>query len=87
MNFIKAEDHHSPTNRISDPGLKLVKVRCYKSVSGNYFNNQENKMKRIMIIGSGGSGKSTFSSKLSEVLGLPLYHLDAYYWKPGWIAT
>lgn len=44
-------------------------------------------MKRIMIIGSGGSGKSTFSSKLSEALGLPLYHLDAYYWKPGWIAT
>jgi len=44
-------------------------------------------MKRIMIIGSGGSGKSTFSRKLSEALGLPLYHLDAYYWKPGWIAT
>jgi adenylate kinase family enzyme len=44
-------------------------------------------MKRVMIIGSGGSGKSTFASEFSDISKLPLYHLDAYYWKPGWIAT
>lgn len=42
---------------------------------------------RIMIIGSGGSGKSTFARKLGEVTGLPVHHLDAYFWRPGWNAT
>lgn len=42
---------------------------------------------KIMIIGSPGSGKSTFSRRLGGVLELPLYHLDAYYWKPGWVET
>jgi adenylate kinase family enzyme len=44
-------------------------------------------MKRIMIIGSGGSGKSTFASRLGEITKIPVFHLDAYYWKPGWVPT
>ncbi|WP_274362315.1 DNA topology modulation protein [Paenibacillus thermotolerans] len=44
-------------------------------------------MTRIMIIGSGGSGKSTFAAELGNVLQIPVYHLDAYYWKPGWVPT
>lgn len=44
-------------------------------------------MKRIMIIGSGGAGKSTFARELGEILDLPVYHLDAYFWKPGWTPT
>lgn len=42
---------------------------------------------KIMIIGSGGSGKSTFARQVGPLLELPVYHLDAYYWKPGWVAT
>lgn len=42
-------------------------------------------MKRILVIGSNGAGKSTFAKKLHETLILPLIHLDQYYWKPGWI--
>ena len=37
-------------------------------------------MKKIMVIGCPGSGKSTFSRKLHAVTGLPLYHLDMMYW-------
>lgn len=44
-------------------------------------------MKRITIIGSGGAGKSTFAAKLGEALGIPVIHLDAEYWKPGWVET
>lgn len=43
-------------------------------------------MKRVLVIGSGGSGKSTFSQKLAAKTGLPLFHLDALFWKPGWLA-
>jgi adenylate kinase family enzyme len=42
---------------------------------------------KIMTIGANGSGKSTFSMELSKLLQLPLYHLDAYFWKPGWVQT
>jgi adenylate kinase family enzyme len=40
-------------------------------------------MKKILILGSGGSGKTTFALHLAEKLNLPLYHLDALYWKPN----
>ena len=39
-------------------------------------------MKRIMIIGCPGSGKSTFARALAPKVGLPLYHLDMMYWNP-----
>lgn len=41
-------------------------------------------MQRILIIGNAGSGKSTFSKKLAQKLGLPLVHLDRIYWKGNW---
>ncbi|MDR2656071.1 MAG: topology modulation protein [Oscillospiraceae bacterium] len=40
--------------------------------------------KRILILGSPGSGKSTFAVRLAEKTGLPLVHLDKEYWNPGW---
>ena len=44
-------------------------------------------MKRVMIIGSGGSGKSVFALRLAERTGLPVIHLDREYWRPGWQPT
>ena len=38
------------------------------------------KMKKIIVIGCPGSGKSTFSKKLNKITGIPLYHLDMIYW-------
>lgn len=39
-------------------------------------------MQKIIVIGCPGSGKSTFSRKLRDSTGLPLYHLDMIYHKP-----
>lgn len=36
---------------------------------------------RILIVGCPGSGKSTFARRLAEKTGIPLYHLDAIYWR------
>lgn len=44
-------------------------------------------MRRVAVVGSGGAGKSTFSRELSQIIGLPLIHLDRHYWKPGWVET
>ena len=41
-------------------------------------------MRRVLIIGNAGSGKSTFGRKLAEKTGLPLVHLDKIYWRGNW---
>ena len=38
-------------------------------------------MKKIIVIGCPGSGKTTFALKLREKTGLPLFHLDAIWHK------
>ncbi|MDD0852119.1 hypothetical protein HBN50_03380 [Halobacteriovorax sp. GB3] len=44
-------------------------------------------MKRIIVIGVTGSGKSTFSKKLSNILGLKYIQLDELFWLPNWEMT
>ena len=39
-------------------------------------------MKKAIVIGCPGSGKTTFSEKLNKITGLPLYYLDAIWHKP-----
>ena len=41
-------------------------------------------MKKINVIGTTGSGKSTFSSLLAKELGFPYIHMDELFWKPNW---
>jgi adenylate kinase family enzyme len=42
-------------------------------------------MKRVLVIGSGGAGKSTLALQLGELLDIEVKHLDRLYWQPGWI--
>lgn len=42
-------------------------------------------MRRILVIGSGGSGKTTLARRLGARLGLEVVHLDALYWQAGWV--
>ncbi len=37
-------------------------------------------MKKVIVIGCPGSGKSMFSRRLHELTGMPLTHLDNLYW-------
>ena len=37
-------------------------------------------MKKVIVIGCPGSGKSTFSRALHQKTGLPLHHLDLMFW-------
>lgn len=39
-------------------------------------------LNKVIVIGSPGAGKSTFSRKLRDVTGLPLYYLDMLWHKP-----
>ena len=40
--------------------------------------------KRINIVGSSGSGKSTFAKQLAEILKLSYVEMDQLFWQPNW---
>ena len=42
-------------------------------------------MRRVLVIGPGGAGKSTFSRRLGALLQIEVVHLDSLYWRPGWV--
>jgi adenylate kinase family enzyme len=44
-------------------------------------------MRRIIVVGCPGSGKTSLALKLGRKLGLPVVHLDVLYWRPGWKAS
>lgn len=44
-------------------------------------------MRRVAILGPPGSGKSTLARTIGAATGLPVVHLDRYYWRPGWVAA
>ena len=41
-------------------------------------------MKRIIIVGVSGSGKTYTAKKLGKLLNIHSYDLDEYYWNPNW---
>ncbi|MBI1818039.1 MAG: AAA family ATPase [Deltaproteobacteria bacterium] len=41
-------------------------------------------MRRVAIIGSGGTGKSTLATLVSQRTGLPVVHLDPLFWRREW---
>lgn len=41
-------------------------------------------MQRINVVGSSGSGKSTFAKRLSSTLEIPHIEMDRLYWKSYW---
>lgn len=41
-------------------------------------------MRKVLVIGPGGAGKSTFSNQLGELLNIEVLHLDKFFWRPGW---
>jgi adenylate kinase family enzyme len=42
-------------------------------------------VQRVAVVGAGGAGKSTFANALVESTGLPVIHLDRWYWRAGWV--
>jgi adenylate kinase family enzyme len=42
-------------------------------------------VRRVMIVGGPGSGKSVLARALGARTGLPVYHIDRIHWLPGWV--
>ncbi len=41
-------------------------------------------MKKIVIIGSPGAGKSTLARELGPMLKIKVFHMDRFFWQRGW---
>lgn len=50
----------------------------------HYLETNLNKLGRINVVGTSGSGKTTFSKKLSQTLGIPHIEMDKIFWEPNW---
>ncbi len=44
-------------------------------------------MKRVVIVGPGGAGKTTLADELGGRTGLRVEHLDEHFWHDGWVET
>jgi adenylate kinase family enzyme len=44
-------------------------------------------MQRVLVVGTSGSGKSTFAAKLAGLLNVPHIELDELHWNPQWVET
>ncbi len=42
------------------------------------------RMKKVLVIGHPGAGKTTLAVEMGKVLHLPVIHLDREFWQPGW---
>jgi adenylate kinase family enzyme len=42
-------------------------------------------MRRVMIIGQPGAGKSTLAREMGARTGLPVIHIDHIHWQAGWV--
>lgn len=41
-------------------------------------------MKRVVVLGVGGAGKTRLAHAIARSTGLPIVHLDRIFWRPGW---
>ena len=42
-------------------------------------------MRRILILGCSGAGKTHLAQRLASIRGLPVIHLDQHFWRPNWV--
>jgi adenylate kinase family enzyme len=43
-------------------------------------------MRRVLVLGPGGAGKTHLAKAIAEAHDLPVVHLDQHYWGEGWTA-
>lgn len=44
-------------------------------------------MRRVIVIGPCGAGKSTAAVEIGRLLELPVHHLDRLHWREGWVES
>src|SRR5437588_2748078 len=45
------------------------------------------RVRRVLVVGCPGAGKTHLARRLGVALSLPVHHLDDHYWQAGWTPT
>ena len=56
---------------------KLLEIACLT-------NCMAYRLKRVSVVGSSGSGKTTFASEIANIIDAKHIELDAIHWRQGW---
>lgn len=48
-------------------------------------NNAMEPIRRVAVVGTTGSGKTTFAAHLAQLLAVPHVELDSLHWEPNWV--
>lgn len=63
-----------------------IRATCFHSLHGAPVKHRTTiRMNRISVIGTSGSGKTTFAKKLAGILRIPHVELDALHWEADWV--
>ncbi len=63
-----------------------IRATCFHSPHGAPVKHRMAiRMNRISVIGTSGSGKTTFANKLARILRMPHVELDALHWEADWV--
>ena len=70
---------------------RVVRLRHLRDhdvlVSPNDDRSLEVPPRRIVVVGTTGSGKTTVAAAIAARLGIPHIEMDALFWRPGWSET
>ena len=65
--------------------VELSRGRRFRQAEGGALSRSRGDgVRRVLVIGCSGAGKTTFAVELAARTGLPLVHLDKEFWRPGW---
>jgi adenylate kinase family enzyme len=79
--FRATRGHGSPaSDHLMRPGTALLRASAHAPLGGRGCDARP--VQRVLVLGRGGSGKSTFALQLSAVSGLPVIELDSQFWQP-----
>src|SRR5262245_15322132 len=63
-----------------------IRATCFRSTHGATVKYRLIIRKyRISVVGTSGSGKTTFANKLAGILRIPHVELDALHWESDWV--
>ena len=65
--------------------IKRRRILLFGTQSAHRLLGLNHLMQRIVILGRGGAGKSTFARQLGEMTGLPVVELDKHFWQAGMV--
>lgn len=67
--------------------MRMHELRFSSKKNSNYFKHALENYKKILVVGSPGAGKTTFSKLLAKKLNIPVRHIDDIYWQANWLRT